>query len=196
VSAQPIANGPRNMPWQPDPVRQQRADYTIEDVLNLPPDAPRVELVDGVMLVVPSPTVDHQDIASLVWLWLRTHAPRSLRAVQGVGMAVGLNETFEPDVLLLQADVDGGKHYFAPYEVVLAVEVVSKGTRKRDRLSKPASYAAAGVPFYWRIEQHPVHIYAYALAEGGTYALVADSAELLELTEPFGVKLPLTEITP
>jgi hypothetical protein len=31
------------MMWQPDPVRQMRADYTIEDVLNLPEGAPRVE---------------------------------------------------------------------------------------------------------------------------------------------------------
>jgi hypothetical protein len=46
---------PMIMMWQPDPVRQLRANYTIEDVLNLPEDAPRVELVDGVMVVVPSP---------------------------------------------------------------------------------------------------------------------------------------------
>jgi hypothetical protein len=34
-------------------------------VLTLPGDAPRVELTDGVMTVVPSPTYDRQDIAAL-----------------------------------------------------------------------------------------------------------------------------------
>ena len=39
--------------WSPDPLRQRLADYTVEDVLSLPDDAPRVELRDGVMITVP-----------------------------------------------------------------------------------------------------------------------------------------------
>ena len=52
--------------WSPDPIRQRLAAHTLEDVLALPDDAPRVELTDGVMTVVPSPTYDHQDIAALL----------------------------------------------------------------------------------------------------------------------------------
>ena len=36
--------------WSPDPIKQRMAGYFIEDVLNLPEDAPRVELRDGVMI--------------------------------------------------------------------------------------------------------------------------------------------------
>jgi Uma2 family endonuclease len=79
---------------------------------------------------------------------------------------------------------------------VLAVEVVSTHTRARDRISKPAEYATAGIPFYWRVEQHPVHVFAYRLARGDSYELVADSAEQLELTEPFKISLIIAEITP
>jgi hypothetical protein len=39
--------------WSPDPIRQRLASHTLEDVLTLPADAPRVELTDGVMTVVP-----------------------------------------------------------------------------------------------------------------------------------------------
>jgi hypothetical protein len=42
--------------WSPSPIRQRLANYFVEDVLNLPDDAPRVELRDGVMIVVPSHT--------------------------------------------------------------------------------------------------------------------------------------------
>src|SRR5258708_2790841 len=62
VSAQPIETYART-PWRPDPVRQKRADYTVEDLLNLPPDTPRVELSHGVMQVVPSPTAFHQNVS-------------------------------------------------------------------------------------------------------------------------------------
>ena len=60
----------------------------------------------------------------------------------------------------------------------------------------PVTYAEAGIPYYWRIEQDPVHVFAYRLSRDGTYELMADSAELLELDEPFEFKLPIEEITP
>jgi Uma2 family endonuclease len=177
-------------------MRQRLADHTLEDVLNLPPEAPRVELVNGVMLVVPSPTEDQQNISGLSWAWLRAHTPPEYRAAQAVGVAVSVDHTYEPDVILRRAGGDGGRHFFAADQVVLAVEVVSPRTRTRDRISKPAEYAAAGIPYYWRVEQDPVHVYAYRRSADGAYRLVADSAELLELDEPFAIKLPMPEITP
>lgn len=181
--------------WSPDPVKQRRAVYSLEDVLLLPDDAPRVELRDGVMIVVPSPTYDHQDIAGLLWMWLRQRAPRELRASYATGVALSLDNTFEPDVLLVDADIDGSRHYSQAERVTLVVEVVSPGTRKRDRLEKPAEYAAAGIPYYWRIEQGPLHIFAYALV-GGRYELAADSTTELVLSEPFEITLPIRDITP
>src|SRR5262245_62363831 len=97
MSAQPIRF---DAPWSPDPMRQRLADYTVEDVLHLPERSPRIELVDGVMLVVPSPTLDHQDIVGLLLTWLRAHAPRRLHASLGVGVAAAPNHTYEPDVVL------------------------------------------------------------------------------------------------
>ncbi|HEY0699391.1 MAG TPA: Uma2 family endonuclease, partial [Micromonospora sp.] len=66
--------------------------------------------------------------------------------------------------------------------------------------AKPGEYAAAGIPYFWRIEQDPVHLYAYRIGDrlgpGGErmYELVAESAELVELTEPFEIKLAIDEI--
>jgi Uma2 family endonuclease len=36
--------------------------------------------------------------------------------------------------------------------VLLAVEVVSRGSRREDRGSKPLAYAEAGIPHYWLVE--------------------------------------------
>ncbi|SCL69600.1 Endonuclease, Uma2 family (restriction endonuclease fold) [Micromonospora citrea] len=200
MSAEPIATPPD--PWCPDPLRQQRADYTLEDLLDLPDDAPRVELVDGVIQVTPSPTLGHQDISLLLAHWLLRHAPGHLRVAQAVGVALNANTSRQPDVLLRSVDVPSDRSLLRPEDVVLAVEIVSPGTRRTDRFAKPGEYAAAGIPFYWRIEQDPVHVYAYRrgdrIGPGGErqYELVADSAELIELTEPFEIKLPVAEIVP
>ncbi|MFY1703252.1 MULTISPECIES: Uma2 family endonuclease [Micromonospora] len=200
MSAEPIPTSPG--PWCPDPIRQQRADYTLADLRNLPDDAPRVELVDGVIRVTPSPTLGHQDIASLLWRWLAEHAPRHLRASQAVGVALSANTSRQPDVLLRHAEVDRDRSLLHPADVVLAVEIVSPGTRWTDRFAKPGEYAAVGIAHYWRIEQNPVHVYAYRLGEqpgpAGVpqYELVTDSADVIELTEPFVLKLPVADITP
>jgi Uma2 family endonuclease len=80
--------------------------------------------------------------------------------------------------------------------VLIAVEVVSRGTRRRDRFEKPADYAAAGIPHYWRVEQDPVHVYAYELGEDGTYRLAAESETELVLERPFEIRLTIADITP
>jgi Uma2 family endonuclease len=181
--------------WYPDPIRQRLADHIVEDVLNLPDDAPRVELRDGVMIVVPSPTINHQNIGNLLWWWFRQHASDRFESATALGVIVSHRDTFEPDVVLLRRPVVGTNHYFRPEQVVIAVEVVLPGTKRRDRLEKPAEYAAAGIAHYWRIEQDPVHVYAYDLVDG-RYELVADSADVLRLAAPFDIELPISDITP
>ncbi len=148
------------------------------------------------MILVPSPTIGHQNIANLLWLWLRTWAPEEYLATTAVGIVVGNSDTFEPDVLLLRSRPSMDSHYVGADQVLLAVEVVSPGTRRRDRLEKPADYAAVGIPHYWRIEQNPVHVYAYELGEDGTYHLTDDSASELVLSRPFDIRLAIADITP
>jgi Uma2 family endonuclease len=147
------------------------------------------------MIVVPAPAYDDQDIAGLLWAWLRKHAPPEFRASLATGVAVSADTTYEPDVVLLDADVNGANHYALARRVTLVVEVVAPGTRKRDRLEKPAEYAAAGIPHYWRVEQDPLHVFAYDLVDG-RYELVADATDELVLTAPFDIKLPIADITP
>jgi Uma2 family endonuclease len=129
-------------------------------------------------------------------MWFRQNAPAAFRPATAVGVVVAHNKTLEPDLVLLNNPIVGEHHYFGPDQVVIAVEVVSPGTRKRDRFYKPEAYAQAGVPHYWRIEQEPVHVYAYDLAADGSYQLIADSDSELLLTQPFEIRLPIAAITP
>ena len=181
--------------WAPEPIRQRLADQTVEDVLNLPDDAPRVELRDGVMIVVPSPSGGHQKINTRLAGWFERHASEEFEALMAVGVIIGHRDTLEPDVALLRQPVNFDHHYYDASQVVLAVEIVSPGTRRRDRLEKPALYAAAGIPHFWRIEQDPLRIFAYDLVDG-RYEPVADAADELVLTAPFGIKLPIRDVTP
>jgi Uma2 family endonuclease len=195
MTAQPTDSGAGAM-WSPDPVRQRMANYTIEDVLSLPDDAPRVELLDGVMLVVPSPTHGHQKIGHRLWRWFDDHAPRGYEASGATGVAIGFGKSLEPDLTLLRTELElPNHHYFDVDDVVLVVEIVSPGTKRRDRLEKPAVYAAAGIRYFWRIEQDPVHVFAYELVDG-EYKLMAETTGELILERPFDIRLPIRDIAP
>ena len=193
MTAEPI--DPRGPSWSPDPVRQRLAGYTLDDVLAVPDDAPRVELVDGVMFVVPSPTFGHQSIGNLLWAWFRANCPPHLATSTGLGVAVDANNSCEPDVLVFRADLALDRHFMLATDVTLVVEIVSPSTRRRDRMEKPGVYADAGIPYFWRIEQNPVRVHAYRLSNG-TYQEQATSTDELILDEPFPIRLPVAAITP
>jgi Uma2 family endonuclease len=195
--------------WTPDPDRQAAAGWRVEDLLGLPPHAPRrIELRDGVLRVCPSPTVNHQEIGNLLWMWFRQHGQPGYRAITDVGIQFDTRRTLEPDLLLVRTPVQGNPHYLDPDEVVLVVEVVSPGTQERDRVEKPAIYARAHIPHYWRIEQDPLRVYAFSLGERGyvavgaadtrtTPVLLLDQVPGKGLAElPFPIRLDLADITP
>jgi len=80
------------------------------------------------------------------------------------------------------------------------VEVVSPGSQTTDRVTKPAQYAAAGIPAYLRVEIDPdVTITVYELDDGATvYAEVGTfgQGEVAPVRRPFAVDIPIDEITP
>jgi Uma2 family endonuclease len=191
MTAEPVGG----LMWSPNPVKQQFARYTVEDVLDLPDDSPRVELTDGVLTVVPSPSVGHQRINVRLVSWLERHIPAGFEPLMALGVLIDIDTTREPDALIVHGPADIDHHFCKAEQVVVAVEIVSPGTRRRDRFEKPALYASVGIPHYWRIEQNPVHVFAYDLV-GGSYELVADSTEELVLNEPFEIRLPIRDITP
>jgi Uma2 family endonuclease len=166
------AQSAQRVMWTPDPMRQRLADYTVEDILLLPDDAPRCELTDGVITTLPAHAISTR-----------------------LGLIKSHRDTLEPDLVLLSRPIYGDHHYFDPSQAMLAVEIVSSGTRRRDRLEKPAVYAAAGVPHFWRIETDPVHVHAYDLVDG-RYEEAGDSDEVLRLSKPFAIELRIREITP
>jgi Uma2 family endonuclease len=56
----------------------------------------------------------------------------------------------------------------AAHDVVVAVEIVSPGTKVTDPVTKPAEYAEAGIPGYWIVDLDPpvVTMTAQVLVDG------------------------------
>jgi Uma2 family endonuclease len=124
------------------------------------------ELVDGVIRMMAAPNARHQYIAGKLFNQLDERGRPRFRAIEGVELRLGEDLRRIPDVMVVRREVyDGDRNQYEPHEVVLAVEVVSRGSESADRREKPFEYARAGISYYWRVEPKPrVTVHAYRLA--------------------------------
>ncbi len=80
-------------------------------------------------------------------------------------------------------------------DLLVAVEIVSPGTGRMDRVTKPAEYADAGIPHYWLIElDDPITLTAYTLV-GDDYEIVARTSDTVALTEPAPITVDVRALT-
>jgi Uma2 family endonuclease len=125
------------------------------EFMRLPESTGKVELVDGVVVVAPSPSYWHQEVLARFVAALRGWARTQKRPVT-VGQApldvrFGKGRILQPDAFVLFGTV--ARRHEGPIDAVpaLCVEVLS-ADRVHDRVTKRLIYAAAGVREYWVVE--------------------------------------------
>jgi Uma2 family endonuclease len=166
--------------------------YTVEDWLQLPETVgQRVELIDGSLVVSPTPSSRHQLCASRLSMVLADAAPEDLEIVGPFGVRTA-NEVPVPDVVVGDAEVlQGEAAVLLPEQTHLVAEIVGLCGHRRDYLEKPRIYAEAGIPTFLRIELTGTaapRVEVLHLRDGA-YILSAkgNAGQTLELTEPFPV---------
>ncbi len=127
---------------------------TEEEFLELPESLDRVELLDGEVIVSPSPTDEHQRLLSEVLvelvLWARQHPPAEVRPAP-LDIRFGAGRILQPDLALWLAGLPRPAPTPIDRRPDLVVEVVS-GRRSYDRITKRSVYGDAGVPEYWIVD--------------------------------------------
>ncbi|MER7439578.1 Uma2 family endonuclease [Micromonospora avicenniae] len=148
---------------------------------------------------VASPTRLHQSIALLLGSALQESCPADLDVTQGVEVRLSRTRAFIPDVLVTELDAASrNPSHYRPNEVMLVVEIVSEGSRSIDRVLKPALYAEADIPYFWRIETEAgIVVHAHKLDPSKRiYVEKARMTDGILLPEPWEIDIPLSRITP
>lgn len=180
---------------------RDRVRMTYDDLLRLPDDGLRHELIDGEHFVTPSPSTRHQLVVGNLHLLIAPH----VRACQsGVALFAPFDVVFskydvvEPDFLYFSkarvAEVVTEKN--AQGGPDLAVEVLSPGTRRRDETLKRRLYERMKVSEYWIVDPDRELVKVFRL-EGRKYRLEEHTlANRDALTTPLlpGLSLPLAAI--
>src|SRR5437868_2415870 len=127
-------------------VARKRA-YTWDDFIALPDDDHR-ELIDGELVEVEVPGYAHEYLVLRLGFFLTTYVERRGGAVIGSGYKVRIAERrgVMPDVQLFKRenipDVDRDEQGLAHGRPDLAIEIMSPGSRRYDRIVKLEYYAA------------------------------------------------------
>ncbi|MGA5301205.1 Uma2 family endonuclease [Nucisporomicrobium flavum] len=173
--------------------------WTTDDLDALPDDGFRRELLDGVLLVSPSPTNVHQILAARLVVALEESCPGDLEVTQANEVRISARRSFIPDVLVTTDEAARrGTGKYSPEEVVLAVEIVSPTSQSMDRVMKPALYAKAGIPHYWLVEtQGGLVVQTYRLdPEDEVYHPSGTFTDVIEIAEPWQMEIPVARLRP
>lgn len=142
---------------------------TYEDWLAMPDDGAKREIIEGELHVVPPPTTEHQEISNEIEFQLQLYlrARRTGRMLHApVGLKLTEESVFQPDILVVLHD--GGAR-IEPAAVVgpadVVVEILSRGTAKRDVGVKRRIYEASGVREYWVVDPIARRIEVLALRD-------------------------------
>jgi Uma2 family endonuclease len=144
--------------------------FTYTDYLNLPEES-RYEILDGDLLMSPSPTAAHQRIVKKLALLLQTLIEDNGRGEVFVApLDVILSDTnvVQPDLLVVsksRAAIVKERGVFGAPDLV--VEVLSASTAERDRTVKAKVYARAGVSELWIVDADARTIEILANGPGG-----------------------------
>lgn len=162
---------------------------TYDDLATMPDDGHRYELVDGVLLVSPSPRTRHQFVLRELFVRLHAAAPAGLEVLFApVDVVLATDTVLIPDLIVARRSDIAARNL--PVAPLLAVEILSPSTRRFDLMVKRSRLEAAGCPAYWVIDPDEPHLIAWELRDSA-YVEVADvhGSEPFVATAPFAVTI-------
>lgn len=162
---------------------------TRADLYRLPNDGRRYELIDGVLVVSPSPGTRHQRAVVRLTVVIAGSCPDEFEMFPApLDINVVEDTVLRPDALVVRRDRVGQHDLLGMPELV--VEVQSPSTRLLDLELKRSRYEDAGCPSYWVIDPDVPSIVAWDLIDGRyVEAGRAEGDMELALTKPYPIVL-------
>ncbi|MER5543386.1 Uma2 family endonuclease [Streptomyces sp. NPDC001118] len=119
------------------------------------PEGSKVEIIEGIITVSPSPAFRHNVIAERIQRRLYSVIPDDWGIFQTLSIAVPSRlGMLVPDLLVMPVQEHLETDSYVPAALAeLVVEVTSKSNARHDRVSKAAAYATAGIPLYLLIDR-------------------------------------------
>jgi len=140
--------------------------FTWADYLTWPENE-RWELIDGEAVAMsPSPSSFHQDATAGLLVAMKNYFAGRKCRVYPAPMDVKLSDVdvVQPDILVVCNPEQIKNHIEGP--PALVVEILSRSSLQRDRITKTEMYARYGIEEYWIVTPDPGLVEVYKLQDG------------------------------
>ncbi len=152
---------------------QQQTFLTAREFSELPESTTPMELIDGELIVSPSPIPRHQLIADR----LTHHFVESGRVNRmgiwfsaSVDLYISGNNVFQPDAMFFPAERKPDLQSLPIMQIPdIVVEILSPSSRSRDQVRKRAAYSDRGITEYWIVDPQTRQIIFNIIGADGTY---------------------------
>ena len=136
--------------------------FTYSEYKDFPPDDKRYEILEGRLLMVPSPFIPHQSMSRNIELCLYNYVKeKNLGKIFNAPCDVILSEinVVQPDIIF----VSNEKINIITYKNIkgapdLLIEILSDSSKKNDTETKKKIYAQSNVKEYWIVDPEEKNI--------------------------------------
>ena len=174
---------------------------SLHEFLALGETDERMELIDGVLYVMPTATIDHQFLMRWICRFIEDYLygfqdpPAEIHHDITTILSEELQRVVEPDLVVILAgrdDIRSVRHVEGVPDIV--IEILSTD-RNRDLVRKRQIYAEAGAREYWIFDPHNDTVLPLELA-GDEYTERPTLTAADTLTTPLlpGLSIPLADI--
>jgi Uma2 family endonuclease len=160
------------------------------------------ELVEGRLLMSPSPGYPHGRATGELYVQMHSQVPPDLEVLLDMDVDLQLapadkpGTVRRPDLIVIPREAgrrmrrEGG--VLRASEVMIAVEILSPSSRRTDNVHKRNDYAEAGIPHYWILDvTEPISLLVCHLAGEFGYADGGAVTGRFITTEPFDLEIDL-----
>lgn len=180
------------------PIVAEKKIYTYADYLGTPDDE-RYELVEGDLVMTPSPVPGHQRISRKIQFFLDRHVTENdLGEIFNAPCDVYLDDknVVQPDILFItknRMEIIGEKNIQGAPDLV--IEIISESSAYRDMVHKKKIYAEFGVKEYWIVVPESESVEVYVL-KGKLYQIFGVYFKKDSLESPYlnNFKMPLKDV--
>ena len=176
---------------------------TYDDLLKMPDDGLRHELIDGEHFVTASPNLRHQQILGelygLLWSWLVDH-PTGRVYFAPIDVVLSPIDVVVPDLVYMSHEraAQIGTLQAVRGMPELIVEVLSPSTRKRDQTRKRNLYERDGAEEYWIVDPVNDAVRVHRRETDGRFAPAREfsraSDDVLTTELLHGLEIPLARL--
>ncbi|MCL5055453.1 MAG: Uma2 family endonuclease [Firmicutes bacterium] len=154
--------------------------FNYRDYFLLPDNGKRYQIIEGELFMTPPPGTFHQNsvtqLTGILVLYLNKH-PIGKVFCSPIGVVLSDIHVVEPDLVYVSKEKKNlikERGIFGSPD--LTVEVLSKGNKKVDRITKFKLYAQFKIPYYWIVDPMGKTMEMYELGKK-EYQLIAKKQE-------------------